>query len=311
MREKIKFDIVKSKNIFFAVSIAIVLIGSILMAMLGFNWGIDFTGGTTLHFDLNKPVTDSDIKDLRDAVEGVIGVAPSTQKTGDTGSEIIVKISIQDSSNELDIEKRDAILNAVKEKFSITDNEVLSVDTVSAAVGNDIKSAAIWASLIAIVLMLLYITFRFEFLSGVSAVIALIHDIFIMLTAYCLFRVQMNLTFIAAALTILGYSINATIIVFDRIRENNRNIKNAKKDFDEVVNASVWETFNRCVFTTLTTLIMVVILYILGVPAIKDFAFPLIVGILAGFYSSVFLSGSVWATLKKATSKKPVTAKSK
>ena len=172
--------------------------------------------------------------------------------------------------------------------------QVASVDSISETVGKELWKSAATSIAIAALLMLLYITFRFEVLSGLSAVIALIHDLLIMISFYVIFRVPVNTSFIAAILTILGYSINATIVIFDRIRENARFAK--KVPFAETVNKSIWQTLNRSINTSLTTLFTLVVLYIIGVQSIKEFALPLIVGIVAGTYSSVFISGPVWAT---------------
>ena len=157
------------------------------------------------------------------------------------------------------------------------------------------RSAVLGIS-VAAVLMLLYISIRFDLFSGIAAVVALLHDVSMMIIFTYIFGVQVNLPFIAAILTILGYSINATIIIFDRVRENVK--LNDGKTFDEVVENSIWQTMNRSIFTSLTTLFTVSALYFLSVPSIKEFAFPIIIGIIAGFVSSVFISGNVWVLLK-------------
>ena len=173
---------------------------------------------------------------------------------------------------------------------------VQSVDKVGASMSKDLLSSAITAVIIAVLLMLIYITFRFELFTGISAVVALCHVVLVMLSLYTLFRFPVNTTFIAAILTILGYSINATIVIFDKIRENTRFAK--KETFAEIVNKSIWQTLGRSINTTITTLIVLVCLYILGVPSIKEFALPLIIGVVCGCYSSVFLSGNFWVLLK-------------
>ena len=154
--------------------------------------------------------------------------------------------------------------------------------------------------------MLIYIAIRFEVLSGVAAVMALIHDVLIMLSVYVIFKIPVNSSFVAAILTILGYSINATIVVFDRVRENQRLMR--KEPFQNVVNTSIWQSMGRSINTTITTLVTIVLLYFMGVDAIKEFALPIIVGVLSGFYSSVFLSGNFWIMLKKARKDKNVIA---
>jgi preprotein translocase subunit SecF len=159
-------------------------------------------------------------------------------------------------------------------------------------VGRDLSKAAFTASLVAVALILVYIGFRFEFKSGIAAVCALIHDLLVMLSFYVIFRIPFNINFIAAALTILGYSINATIVVFDRVRENRRNMNTGS--FAEIVDSSIWDTMTRSVNTTVTTLIVMLMLLILGVSSIRNFALPICIGIVCGCYSSVCISGPLW-----------------
>ena len=222
----------------------------------------------------------------------------TVQKAGE-GTQVIIKLL------ELDSESRDALCNILAGKYGLNlTTDLLGVNNVGASVSSDLRTAAITAALIAILLMLVYISFRFEILSGVTAVICLAHDVFVMFAAYSLLQIPLNSTMIAAILTILGYSINATIIVFDRIRENVK--LHSKDDFDTNVDLSVKQTFRRSVNTSITTLFTIGMVYILGVDSIKQFALPIIVGIFAGFYSSVCLSGNIWSALKKLFNKKRV-----
>ncbi len=193
---------------------------------------------------------------------------------------------------------RAKMIAALKENFEIKDEAVLSVEDVSATMGAELRGQALKAALIACVLMLLYITIRFEFFTGAAAVICLLHDVLIMLAFYAIFRMPMNANFIAAMLTIIGYSINNTIVVFDRIRENQK--KALRSDYKVLVNTSLKQTLNRSLFTTLTTIVPVIMLYVLGVDSIKDFALPLMVGLLAGTFSSVLLAGPIWYAMKTA-----------
>ena len=222
----------------------------------------------------------------------------TVQKAGE-GTQVIIKLL------ELDSESRDALCNILAGKYGLNlTTDLLGVNNVGASVSSDLRTAAITAALIAILLMLVYISFRFEILSGITAVICLAHDVFIMFTAYSLLQIPLNSTMIAAVLTILGYSINATIIVFDRIREN---VKLHSKDkFDTNVDLSIRQTFRRSVNTSLTTLFTIGMVYFLGVDSIKQFALPIIIGIFAGFYSSVCLSGNIWSALKKLFNKSRV-----
>ncbi len=222
----------------------------------------------------------------------------TVQKAGE-GTQVIIKLL------ELDSETRDALCHILAGKYGLNlTTDLLGVNNVGASVSSDLRTAAITAALIAILLMLVYISFRFEILSGITAVICLAHDVFIMFAAYSLLQIPLNSTMIAAVLTILGYSINATIIVFDRIRENVK--LHSKDNFDTNVDLSIKQTFRRSVNTSLTTLFTIGMVYILGVDSIKQFALPIIIGIFAGFYSSVCLSGNIWSVLKKLFNKKRV-----
>ena len=179
-----------------------------------------------------------------------------------------------------------------------TDNVVLeSSDFVSASVGRDITEAAFVASILAAALILIYISLRFEIRSGLAAVICLIHDLLVMLSCYVIFRISLNMNFIAAALTIIGYSINATIVVFDRIRENVKRT-GGHEDFANVVDRSITQTMRRSIGTTITTMLPVIFLLILGVSSLRNFALPILVGVISGCYSSVCVSGPLWNFLK-------------
>jgi len=292
MLEKIRFNIVEKRKIFFIISLCIIAAGIIGFIAMGFNLDIDFIGGTTMHIDMHKAFDNQMRDDINAVVTDVMGEkASSIQKTGSSGTEVIIK------TKELSTEQRDAIFEGIKEKYGLDDSDRLMVDNVSPAVGKDLSRSAFISCALAVLLMLIYITIRFEFLTGLSAVICLMHDALVMLTIYVLFRLPMGLNFIAAILTILGYSINATIIIFDRVRENMKLLR--RSGFAEVINVSIWQTLTRSINTSLTTLMVIVVLYILGVPTIKDFAFPIIVGIIAGTYSSVFISGNIWYVLRK------------
>lgn len=220
------------------------------------------------------------------------------QKAGE-GTQVIIKLL------EIDSVTRDAVCNILAAEYGLDLTvDLMGVTNVGASVSADLRTAAIIATLIAILLMLVYISFRFEILSGLTAVICLAHDIFVMFAVYSLLQIPLNSTMIAAILTILGYSINATIIVFDRIRENVK--LNSKDKFEENVDRSIKQTLTRSLNTTLTTLFTIGMVYILGVDSIKQFALPIIVGVFAGLFSSVCLAGNIWAILKKAFNKKRV-----
>ncbi len=280
------FNIVQKKSIFAIISILIVVAGiACYFINGGFNLDIDFAGGT----EIDVPNVKYDEKAIIKAFEKIENVdVSSVQKVTETNG-VLIK-----TKADLSAAQTKQVKEVLKDTFKV--KEDISVQSISATVGKELTRSAVTSILIAAVLMLLYITFRFEVLSGIAAVVALVHDLAIMVSFYIIFKVPVNTSFIAALLTILGYSINATIVIFDRIRENSRLLK--KTSFSDVVNTSIWQTLGRSINTSLTTLFTLVVLYIIGVQSIKEFALPLIVGIVAGTYSSVFISGPVWATLK-------------
>lgn len=297
MFQNCKFSFTKHFKIFAVISLLLVIVGIIGLVCIPFgvylfNFDIDFLGGTTMQFELYTDVNADVTANVENIVKDVIGAAPSSViKAGDSGTQVVIK------TLELDSETRDQVFQAVAEAYNLPEgDQPIKSDYVSASVGADLRNSAIIASAVAAVLILLYITIRFEFRSGIAAVIALVHDLLVMLSMYIIFQIPFNMNFIAAALTILGYSINATIVVFDRIRENRKLMP--KEEFASVVDHSIWQTMNRSINTTVTTLLAIVLLLILGVSSIRNFALPLTIGILAGCYSSVCLSGSIWNKLR-------------
>ena len=207
-------------------------------------------------------------------------------------NQYVVEYEVNTELNQLKAQMRDAVLAVYPEADYTGDS------TVSAEVSDSLKKTAVTATLVAVILMLIYIAIRFEGRASFAAIICLAHDIIIMLLAYSIFQIPVSSTIIAAILTILGYSINATIVIFDRIRENRRNLSSSYT-FEDAANAGINSTIWRSLNTTITTLLTIGLIYILGVTSIKNFALPLIVGIIAGVYSSVCLSGNVWVALKK------------
>lgn len=224
--------------------------------------------------------------EIRKTVDAVANVKASSVVKSEDG--FVIK------TNELDAKQASDVKQALADKFGAI--KVISEDKVSATVGSELLGSSLQALLIAAVLMLIYISFRFELLSGLSAVLALIHDVLVMLSMYAIFRLPVNTSFIAAMLTIIGYSINATIVIFDRVRENTKYLK--KETFSNIVNTSIWQSMGRSVNTSVTTLITIVMVYILGVTSVREFALPIIIGIVCGTYSSIFLAGSFWCLLR-------------
>ncbi|MBQ4517205.1 MAG: protein translocase subunit SecF [Clostridia bacterium] len=284
------FKIVEKFKFFVIAPLVIVLIGAIMFGVCGgFAQDVDFAGGMTMYVEMGKDINLDELNKL--VIEATPdGVNPTSQKSD--GTQVVIK------TTPISTEEREALQNAILEKYELEDSAILQVDNVDATVGNELKAQALKATLIAAVLMLIYITIRFEMRTGLAAVICLLHDILIMLSVYVIFRIPVNSNFIAAILTIVGYSINNTIIVFDRVRENYS--KNKRAPFADTVNMSIKQTVTRSINTTITTLLPVVMLFIFGVTSIRQFTIPLMVGLLAGTYSSVFIAGPIWVFLKQA-----------
>ncbi|WP_415972891.1 protein translocase subunit SecF [Anaerotignum lactatifermentans] len=283
--------IVENRKKFFAASLIVIIIGFAAMifnAQAGrgaFQYDVEFTGGTSFDLDLGQEYEQEDLQKIITDVTGKD--SPQVQQVIGT-NEVTVKIQSIDSAT------RETLTNAILEAYP---NAVMGeVNDVSGTVSHEMQTAAIKATLIAAVAMLLYISLRFhDFRAGGSAIIALLHDVLIVLTAYAVFRIPVNNTFIVVLLTILGYSINATIVIFDRIREN-KSAFHANQTAEKI-NKSISQTLARSINTSLTTFFTVGAIYVLGVPALKEFALPMMIGILAGAYSSVCISGSIWYVL--------------
>lgn len=262
------------------------------------NYSLEFVGGTSTNVTFNEDRTiediDSSIVPLIEAITGDGNV--QTQKVAGT-NEVIFK------TRTLTVEEREQFKDAMVENFSV-DAEKITAETISSTISSEMQSDAVLAILIATACMLIYIWFRFKDIRfGTSAVLALVHDVLVVLAFYAAARVSVGSTFIACMLTIVGYSINATIVIFDRIRENLAML-GKKGDLQEMVNRSISQTLSRSIFTSLTTFFMVVSLFIFGVSSIREFALPLMVGIICGTYSSVCITGALWYVFRTKMVKK-------
>ncbi len=288
-------DFIGKRKIFFTISIVAVMIGLLAMpynAAMGnkmLNYDIEFQGGTLMHVNIGQDFNIPD--DIRPIVEEVTGdKSPHiTKVTGE--DEVIIKVK------ETTIDQRKKLFNALKEKYNLEDADQLGVEDMSPTVSGEMKTKAIQAIIVSAILMLVYITFRFkDVYMGTSAVVALIHDLAVVMMVYSVFRLPVNTSFIAVMLTILGYSINDTIVIFDRIRENKGKLK--KTDV-EIINTSITQSLRRTINTSITTIAMVVLLFIFGTDSVKEFSLPLVVGFAAGTYSSLFISSAIWYDLAK------------
>lgn len=297
------FDIVKHKTIFLTIALVAVLASVASLIFRGFNLDTDFAGGMAITYRVGSDFTVSDVQEI---VDKALGNDQSPSSVQQSGEEVIIKFGFDNSlttdeeRSDFSMEKVSAITAALQEKYGAPteDNQDSGVilknqDIVSPSTGRDLARSALYMSLLACVAILLYVTFRFEFTSGVVAIVALVHDVVLLLGIYSITQMSVDTNFIAAILTVLGYSINNTIVIMDRIRENTRHAR--KETYGEIANASIVQTMTRSVNTTITTLLTIGMVYIMGVPSIRAFSLPIIIGIVVGFYSSVFVSGPLWA----------------
>ena len=283
--------------------ISILLCATGLVALLGlpfglnlFNFTIDFVGGTEMEFNMKQAVTADIESQVAGLFKEVAGVDGSVTAAGNSGEQVVIR------STSIASETRAQVISKMNETFGLTDDDLYGNEDVSPTVGSDLQRAAIMAAAVAIALMLIYIACRFEMTSGLAASTCLVHDMLIMISVFVIFRLPVDGNFIAAVLTILGYSINASIIVFDRVREILHNAR--RETFDEVAEKSIWQTLGRTINTTLTTMFAVGAIYLLGVDSLKDFTLPLLIGFVAGGYSSIFLASSLWGSYRKLLKRK-------
>ena len=299
-KERKSISFLSKRGLFFAISIAVIVIG---FAGMGYNksakgnvlnYSLEFVGGTSTTVTFKEDYTIEEIDEkIVPVVEDITKDANiQTQKVQDSNAVII-------KTRDLSLDEREAFNKAMVDKFEVNEDEITSTN-ISSTVSGEMKKDAVWAVVIATICMLIYIWFRFKDLRFAgSAVIALLHDVLIVLAFYVLSRTSVGNTFIACMLTIVGYSINATIVIFDRIRENLKlKAARTKGELKEVVNASVTQTLSRSINTSLTTFIMVFVLFLFGVSSIREFATPLMVGIICGAYSSVCITGALWYVFK-------------
>lgn len=297
-RERKALSIVSRKGIFFGVSLAVIAAGFIVMGVHkassgdALNYNLEFKGGTATTVAFPEAMTlEKANAEVAPFIEEIAGGAVQIQTVQDS-NEVIFKTST------LNVEQREELNQMFVDKFGVEENMITS-ETISSVISSEMKSDTVIAVVVAIIFMLLYIRIRFKDLRfGLSSIIALLHDVLVVLAFYAVARVSVSNTFVACMLTIVGYSINATIVIFDRIRENMATMSH-KDDLKDIVDKSVTQTMSRSIFTSLTTFIMVAVLYVLGVTSIRDFALPLMVGIVCGAYSSICLAGSLWYVFRQ------------
>lgn len=283
------FKIIENTKIWFTISLIIIAIGMGFLAFKGLNYGIDFAGGTVMQVDLKKTVP---VEEVRNIAEKYASDATVTT---------VDKTGIQIRSSKITEDQVQSLKDEMNKKYNI-DASTWTNETVGPAIGNELRRNAVISLAIATIAMLAYVAIRFEFKFGVAAVLALVHDVLITLTVYTILQIPVNSSFIAAILTIVGYSINDTIVIFDRIRENMRLMK--KVSYEELVDVSITQTMARSINTILTTLFTITAVYFIGVSSVKELALPLIIGIISGCYSSIFIASPIWVLWKNAEKNK-------
>lgn len=303
-KDRKEVNFLTKKNIFIAASLAVIVAGFVCMGVNkasgkgALNFSLEFLGGTSTNVNFSEDMSLADIDaNIVPKIEEITGDSNvQVQKVAGT-NEVIFK------TRTLSVDEREAFNDMMVNNFSV-DEASITAETISSTVSSEMQKDAVIAVVVAIVLMLIYIWFRFKDMRfGASSVIALAHDVLVVLAFYAFLRISVGSTFIACMLTIVGYSINATIVIFDRVRERLAAMKK-NESLEELLNSCVNQTLSRSVFTSLTTFIMVLVLYILGVSSIKEFALPLMAGIVCGTYSSVCLACAIWYILKTKIVKK-------
>ncbi len=294
-----KFDIAGHRRIWFLLSLVLIIPGFICMSVRGFNFGIDFTGGTIIDLRFEQPVT---LSDVRSSLAKYDLDGSTIQLSGD-------EAAVESSENvmirtiDLEEQQRKEVMASLTQ--DVGPYTVLREEKVGATIGGELITNAVLALVISWGLIILYVAYRFEWRFGVSAVLALIHDIIIVLAVFSFTQRQIDSSFIAALLTIVGYSINDTIVIFDRIRENLKLHFRRGGDVNELVNRSIYQTLTRSLYTVFTVLFTTFALYWFGGETTKDFAFALLVGFASGCYSSIFIASQLWIELRNRTERRP------
>ena len=307
-KEKKTINFLSKRKAFFGLSIGVILIGFVVMGInqsgmgMPLNYSLDFVGGTSTTMTLNEDMSieeiDAQIVPLIEKITGD-GNVQTTKVAG--SNQVIIK------TRTLNVEERKEFSDVIVNNFNVAEDSI-TAETISATISSEMQTGAVKAIVVATVLMLLYIWFRFKDIRfGASAVAALVHDVLVVLAFYAIVKISVGNTFIACMLTIVGYSINATIVIFDRIRENLKEMR-SKEDLQDLVNKSISQTLSRSIFTSLTTFFMVAALEVFGVSSIREFALPLIAGIICGTYSSICLTGAMWYVLRTKVGQKAAKA---
>ncbi|MBR4153009.1 MAG: protein translocase subunit SecF [Selenomonadaceae bacterium] len=292
------FDIAGRGKVWFVISLLVIIPGLISMVTRGFNFGIDFTGGTIIDLKFEKPVA---IAQIRESLKP-FGLDGATIQLSGESSDVETSTDVMIRTVDLEEVQRKEVMASIRDK--VGGYEVMREEKVGAVIGGELILNAVLALVISWVLIILYVAYRFEFRFGIAAVLALVHDILIVLAFFSFTQRQIDSSFVAALLTVVGYSINDTIVIFDRIRENLKLHFRRGGDVVNLVNRSVYQTLTRSIYTVFTCLFTTFALFFFGGETTKDFAFALIVGFSSGCYSSIFIAGPLWLELRKYGNKK-------
>lgn len=302
--EKLKsFPFMEKRKIYYIVTLVLIIASMATGLIRGFNFGIDFTGGTLMQIEMGKEVKISEINDVlsEQKLDG------SVTHAGEGNTQIIIK-----TADSMESETRTALMETLNEKYGVDDDSVLSIENIGPSVGETLKSSAVKAVAVAVILMLIYIAVRFMWKYGVAAIIALANTILLMIGFYGVFHITINSPFIAAVLTILGYGINDTIVIFDRIRENTENsARRSANGLAALVNESIRQTLGRSIMTSLTTVIVMIPLLIICGDTIRSFILPILVGVIFSTCSSIFIATSAWYDIMRLSDKKSYKGKAK
>lgn len=285
--------IIEKTRVWFAASAIIIIIGLAFMGVYGLQYNIEFKGGTLIQVNMEKDFDSTAVKEL---TVKYVQDAEVKKSVSDN------KYQVEITSRSLTDDKINELVKDIKTKFNLkSQNPLVSQSNIGPSIGNEVRTKAVLAVVLANIAILIYVGFRFELKFGLAAIVALIHDVLITLSVYAIFKIPIGSGFLAAMLTVLGYSMSDTIVVFDRIRENMK--KTRKYDYTELADASITQTMTRSINTVATTLICIVSVYFC-VPSVRDFAFPLIIGIISGCYSSVFIASPFWVIFRNMGAKK-------
>lgn len=298
-----KFDIIGRRYLWFALSALIIIPGLISMVLRGFNLGIDFTGGTLLDLQFVRPVTVVEVRTVLDDYQlgnSTIQLASTSQT--EAAQNVFIRTRV------LDDDERRVVIEDMHKRLG--DFEVQRVEKVGAVIGSELTWQAIKAVLLAAFFMVLYLTYRFEFRFAVSGILAIFHDVLVVLGIFSLLQKEIDSSFVAAILTIIGYSITDTVVIFDRIRENLK-MQRKNESLQELVNHSIWQTMTRSLYTILTVLFATASLYFFGGETTKNFSFALLVGFISGVYSSIFNASPIWVTWREYADRKRLAGKTR